>query len=292
MLSIKKNKEIDNLQDMLQHLFRSLFEVTVDPSSHPKLHIFLQAVVGFDSVDDESLRDKNYKSYPKPADWTSSHNPPYSMFGFYVYANLYVLNKLRESKGFSTFAYRPHAGEAGDIEHLATAFLLARSINHGLLLKESPPLQYLYYLCQIGISMSPLSNNLLFVEYDKNPFPKYFARGLNVALSTDDPLMIHVTKEPLVEEYSVAAQVWKLTPIDMCEIARNSVLQSGFEHKFKVHFIGNNYHVRGVEGNDINTTNVPNIRAAFRFELLREELRFLAYHSHLPVIDDYVDPIE
>jgi AMP deaminase len=40
-----------------------------------------------------------------------------------------------------------------------------------------------------------------------------------------------VTKEPLVEEYSVAAQVWKLTAVDVCEIARNSVIQSGFEHK-------------------------------------------------------------
>jgi AMP deaminase len=28
-----------------------------------------------------------------------------------------------------------------------------------------------------------------------------------VSLSTDDPLQIHLTKEPLVEEYSVAAQV-------------------------------------------------------------------------------------
>jgi AMP deaminase len=35
-----------------------------------------------------------------------------------------------------------------------------------------------------------------------------------------------------MEEYSVAAQVWKLTPVDMCEIARNSVLQSGFEHRY------------------------------------------------------------
>jgi adenosine deaminase len=28
-----------------------------------------------------------------------------------------------------------------------------------------------------------------------------------VSLSTDDPLQIHLTREPLVEEYSVAAQV-------------------------------------------------------------------------------------
>lgn len=55
--------------------------------------------------------------------------------------------------------------------------------------------------------MSPLSNNSLFIDYHKNPFPIFFARGLNVSLSTDDPLQIHLTREPLVEEYSVAAQV-------------------------------------------------------------------------------------
>ena len=32
-----------------------------------------------------------------------------------------------------------------------------------------------------------------------------------------------------MEEYSIAAQVWKLSPCDMCELARNSVLMSGFE---------------------------------------------------------------
>ena len=55
--------------------------------------------------------------------------------------------------------------------------------------------------------MSPLSNNSLFLDYHRNPFPMFFARGLNVCLSTDDPLQIHLTKEPLVEEYSIAAQV-------------------------------------------------------------------------------------
>ena len=68
-------------------------------------------------------------------------------------------------------------------------------------------LQYLYYLAQIGISMSPLSNNHLFLTYNKNPFPEYFARGLKVCLSTDDPLQFHYTNEPLSEEYAVAAQV-------------------------------------------------------------------------------------
>ena len=46
-------------------------------------------------------------------------------------------------------------------------------------------------------------------------------------------LQIHLTKEPLVEEYSVAAQVWKMTATDLCEIARNSVLHSGFPHQVR-----------------------------------------------------------
>lgn len=34
-----------------------------------------------------------------------------------------------------------------------------------------------------------------------------------------------------MEEYSIAAQVWKLSSCDMCELARNSVLMSGFPHR-------------------------------------------------------------
>ena len=36
-----------------------------------------------------------------------------------------------------------------------------------------------------------------------------------------------------MEEYSIAAQVWKLSPCDMSELARNSVIMSGFEDKVK-----------------------------------------------------------
>lgn len=66
---------------------------------------------------------------------------------------------------------------------------------------------YIILVAQIGLAMSPLSNNSLFLDYHRNPFPMFFQRGLNVSLSSDDPLQIHLTKEALVEEYSVAAQV-------------------------------------------------------------------------------------
>ena len=84
---------------------------------------------------------------------------------------------------------------------------LTVGISHGLLLRKTPFIQYLFYLDQIPIAMSPISNNALFLSYDRNPFHHYFRCGLNVSLSTDDPLQFHFTKEPLVEEYSIAAHV-------------------------------------------------------------------------------------
>jgi len=39
-----------------------------------------------------------------------------------------------------------------------------------------------------------------------------------------------------MEEYSIAAQVWKLSTCDMCEIARNSVLMCGFPEKVTYHY--------------------------------------------------------
>jgi AMP deaminase len=64
----------------------------------------------------------------------------------------------------------------------------------------------------------------------------------------------------------------------MCEIARNAVLQSGFEHPYKAHFLGKNYFMDGPPGNDITMTNVPNIRISYRQEVLQEHRRFLGKH--------------
>ncbi|XXG39706.1 hypothetical protein AAC387_Pa01g0594 [Persea americana] len=265
---------VTSFQNILDNIFLPLFEVTVDPDSHPQLHVFLKQVVGLDLVDDESKPERRpTKHMPTPAQWTNIFNPAFSYYVYYCYANLYTLNKLRESKGMATIKFRPHSGEAGDIDHLAASFLTSHNIAHGINLRKSPVLQYLYYLAQIGLAMSPLSNNSLFLDYHRNPFPMFFLRGLNVSLSTDDPLQIHLTKEPLVEEYSIAASVWKLSSCDLCEIARNSVLQSGFSHALKSHWIGPMYYKRGPDGNDIHKTNVPHIRIEFRDTIWREEMQ-------------------
>lgn len=267
---------VTSFQNLLDNIFLPLFEVTVDPDSHPQLHIFLKQVVGIDLVDDESKPERRpTKHMPTPAQWTNIFNPAFSYYAYYCYANLYTLNKLRELKGMTTIKFRPHSGEAGDIDHLAATFLTAHNIAHGINLRKSPVLQYLYYLAQIGLAMSPLSNNSLFLDYHRNPFPTFFQRGLNVSLSTDDPLQIHLTKEPLVEEYSIAASVWKLSSCDLCEIARNSVYQSGFSHALKSHWIGKSYYKRGPDGNDIHKTNVPHIRVEFREMIWSEEMRLV-----------------
>lgn len=267
------NKLLVNFQQFIDNVFTPLFEVSVDPTIDPKLHKFLAYCVGFDCVDDESKPEPRIaRKFPVPEQWNFATNPAYSYYLYYLWANIYSLNMLRESKGFSTLSFRPHSGEAGDVDHLISSFFLANGISHGINLRRAPVLQYLYYLMQVPIACSPLSNNGLFVEYSKNPFPIFFARGMNISLSTDDPLQFHYTKEPLIEEYSIAAQVWNLTSCDICEIARMSVLQSGFPDFLKAKWLGKDYKKGGIKGNNLNYTNVPTIRIRYRYETLRGEL--------------------
>ena len=71
----------------------------------------------------------------------------------------------------------------------------------------------------------------------------------------------------------MATQVWKLSATDQCEIARNSVLQSGWDKKYKLHFLGKDFR-------DIRETNVPSIRLLYREETLRSELDALSRYMH------------
>jgi hypothetical protein len=45
--------------------------------------------------------------------------------------------------------------------------------------------------------------------------------------------------------------------------------------KVKQHWIGKKWYLPGPNGNDIQKTNVPNIRVAFRHETLKEELQMI-----------------
>uniref|UniRef100_A0A1I8F8E9 A_deaminase domain-containing protein n=1 Tax=Macrostomum lignano TaxID=282301 RepID=A0A1I8F8E9_9PLAT len=207
----------DNFQTFLDNLFRS-----------PQLASFLQSVVAFDS---SVVFDRDS---PEPADWTDAdRNPPYAYYYlYYMYANLVPLNALRKARGIQPITLRPHCGEAGPVHHLATAFLLAVIILiTALLLRKAPVLQYLYYLAQLA--------------------------ALCVTLKHRRPADVPLHQGALMEEYSIAAQVWKLSNTDMCELARNSVLMSGFPHDVKQRWLGSGYQLEGVPGNDIRHTNLP-----------------------------------
>ncbi|KAL8866614.1 MAG: hypothetical protein Q9174_006196 [Haloplaca sp. 1 TL-2023] len=276
----KKQGIVENFEQPIINVFQPLYEVTRDPSSHPKLHAFLHRVIGFDSVDDESKVERRfYRKFPTPKDWNIPENPMYNYWIYYLWSNMVTLNHWRRRRGFGTFVLRPHCGEAGDVEHLQSAVLCCHSISHGLMLRKAPLLQYIFYLDQIGIAMSPLSNNALFLAYDRNPFQVYFRRGLNVSLSTDDPLQFAYTREPLIEEYSVAAQICKLSATDMCELAKHSVEQSGFEHELKQRWLGPNYHLPGVQGNNMTKTNVPDLREEFRHRSLAHEREMITRYA-------------
>lgn len=258
-----------NFAEMLENIFTPMFEATLDPRAHPEVAETLQHIVAIDSVDDEGASEEAL-SGDKPADWKSQKSPSYAWQTYFIWANLCVLNKLRKSKGLNIITFRPHAGETGDPMHLGATYMLCESINHGINLEHQVSLQYLYYLDQIGLSISPLSNNFLFRKIRDNPFPKFFRRGLNVTLSTDDPLLFHMSDDALLEEYSVARASFDLSMTDLMELARNSILQSGFEDEFKKKWLGENY-AKGVTFCDEKITHVPLIRAKYRAEHLAIE---------------------
>eukprot|EP01090_Pellita_catalonica_P017970 TRINITY_DN5608_c0_g1_i2.p1 TRINITY_DN5608_c0_g1~~TRINITY_DN5608_c0_g1_i2.p1 ORF type:complete len:305 (-),score=37.32 TRINITY_DN5608_c0_g1_i2:77-967(-) len=229
--TLKRAKTIYSMQDMLTNVFKPLFEITNDPSADPLLHELLKDVSGFDSVDLETVREEKLTNTSNdPAMWNGTEEPPYNYYLYFMWANIASLNNFRRLKGMNTFAFRPHSGNLAnsDVSHVAGAFLLAHGISHGLNLTSSPGLQYLYYLMQIPMAMSPLSENSLSVILGVNPFATFFQQGMNVTLSTDNPLLFHNTQEPLMEEYAISRQLHKWDICDLCEIARNGVLMSGF----------------------------------------------------------------
>ena len=107
--------------------------------------------------------------------------PPLCLLGLLPLRQPTRTQRLEGETGLHNHVFTPHAGEAGDKKHLAATFLCAEHINHGIILRKTVSMQYLYYLEQIGLAMSPLSNAKLFIEYHSNPFPQFFARGLNVS---------------------------------------------------------------------------------------------------------------
>jgi len=97
----------------------------MNPQTHSELHVFLQRVIGFDSVDDESKNERRvYDKFPFPRLWDTKQNPLYIYWYvptyllaalvrlirnwrriYYMYANMTSLNNWRRLRGFSTIRF-------------------------------------------------------------------------------------------------------------------------------------------------------------------------------------------
>ena len=148
----KDGKPERSFQNMLVNLFIPIVEATLDPQKHPEVAELLTHIVGFDSVDDEGTLEEPC-SCTRPSKWNQGKNPAYCWQLYFLWANIEIINKLREAKGLNTFAFRPHAGETGNVMHLAASYMLCTSINHGVNLENQVSLQYLYYLDQVSIRL-------------------------------------------------------------------------------------------------------------------------------------------
>eukprot|EP00971_Amphidinium_carterae_P013121 258657-Amphidinium_carterae.1 len=138
----RSSDQLNNFGEMLENIFRPIFEATANPEKAPHIAEFLKHVTGFDTVDDESKSEnpvqRNFSSRERrPCEWDIVDNPSYKYYSYYIQANIQILNQLRSLRGLNTFSFRPHAGEAGEVHHLDTAFLLADGINHGINLRKA-----------------------------------------------------------------------------------------------------------------------------------------------------------
>ncbi len=100
----KASGEIEDFEHILRNIFAPLFEATRDPQSNVPLATFLETIVGFDCVDDESkpeLHSNQGQRFPPPKEWKYKQDPPYSYWCYYLYANIKSLNDFRRERGAS-----------------------------------------------------------------------------------------------------------------------------------------------------------------------------------------------
>ena len=90
---------METYEQVVMNVFRPLFEVTEDPTRDPKLHVFLQRVIGFDCVDDESKPERRlFRKFPKPKDWNTKQNPPVQLLDILSVCKHGILELLAQTK--------------------------------------------------------------------------------------------------------------------------------------------------------------------------------------------------
>lgn len=220
-------------------------------STNENMKKFLSCIKGFDSVDNEGEPDEKYynnigteidNSQIKKKMKENEKNNPFT-FAMYLYFMRYFisdLNKQLKSNDHILFTFKPHAGELGPSHHLLTAYLLSDSICHGtnlidietaskysnskdvILNNKNGVLLELYRDDRVGCSLSPTSNNYLSRSYKCLHLDVLFNVGLLMSISTDDPLMFHMTEDPLLEELTIVKNMYNFSLVDIYELIINS----------------------------------------------------------------------
>ncbi|EPY35860.1 adenosine monophosphate deaminase, partial [Strigomonas culicis] len=272
---------LENQQQQLENFFLPLLVATIAPEDPKNAHVanMLSSlggiVVNCGEVNTEISKEVSRKRRrPVDVPWTESVTDMY--FLYYVWANLTSLNALRRRRGFNTLQLRAVLPAGTSRTTLAVAYLLCDHVIDGCALHERPVLQYLFGIHRIGVSMAPLSTNGLgSVSFADHPFMQLFRRGLRVSLSTVTPLLTHCSQEPLLEEYSAASRMHRLSGVDLCELALNSVMMSTFPEATRQNWLGAAFVRDGWQGNNFDLTHVPTARLELRATMWAAERQVL-----------------
>lgn len=222
--------------------------------------MFLNKLKGFDSVDNEDEYNIKYYNDPETKidnkkiqeQLNAKRNPfTYAMYLYFLWYFVSDLNQFIKNKR-NIFFLKPHCGELGPLHHLLTAYLLTHSICHGINLIDSEsskihdPLKilkknknnvllYLYCKSKVGCAISPISNNYLTRSYECLHLDLLFNLGLKLSINTDDPLMFHLTDDPLMEDIIMVKNLYLFSLTDIIELINNSYYINGnFLPKFKL----------------------------------------------------------
>jgi adenosine deaminase len=115
-----------------------------------------------------------------------------------------------------------HAGEGDDASSVRQAIHVcgANRIGHATRLVEDDSLAQYVNDRRIPLEICLTSNvqTRATARYETHPLRRYFDRGMNVVLNTDNRLMSDTT---LTDEYELAATHLGFTFDELCEVARN-----------------------------------------------------------------------
>ena len=134
-----------------------------------------------------------------------------------------VYEKARKL-GFKTSI---HAGEAAGSESVRGALesLKVDRIGHATRAEEDPELLDLLYQTGTALELCPLSNLATGSINDimSHPVKRYFDKGLNISINTDDPGMFH---NSMAQEYELLINSFNFERLDIQKLILNAVKSS------------------------------------------------------------------